>query len=282
MTLQNRFLQVVRSVSVVRSVRVTGWDPVRGATRLRADMMRWGGLRQQWKLLGLFEIDQNHEFYSLTCMMKEGLFAAIQNTISLPTNELSDDDFRSEVTQIHKAFRMQTFAGTVFASLREYLGMTEEEYQQSLCSESCFLQFISNSKSKADFFLTNDKRFFLKTQSKREIQFLLKHLKTYVEHLRRFPHSLLVKFLGVHRIQIPQGQKKYFIVMQSVFYPDERIQARFDIKGCEVSRWTEPAPEGSQVIVVLKDLNFEGQFITLGKDEEVFCVRAPSAGRTLG
>lgn len=45
---------------------------------------RWGGLRQQWKLLGLFEIDQNHEFYGLTCMMKEGLAAAIQNTSSYP------------------------------------------------------------------------------------------------------------------------------------------------------------------------------------------------------
>lgn len=42
---------------------------------------RWGGLRQQWKLLGLFQIDQQHEFYSLTCMMKEGLAAALQNTI---------------------------------------------------------------------------------------------------------------------------------------------------------------------------------------------------------
>lgn len=42
---------------------------------------RWGGLRQQWKLLGLFEIDPQHEFYSLTCMMKEGLAAAIQNTM---------------------------------------------------------------------------------------------------------------------------------------------------------------------------------------------------------
>lgn len=40
---------------------------------------------------------------------------------------------------------------------------------------------------------------------------------------------------------------------------------RYDIKGCEVSRWTEPAPEGSQIIVVFKDLNFEGQYITLGK-----------------
>jgi len=32
-----------------------------------------------------------------------------------------------------------------------------------------------------------------------------------------------------------------------------------------MSRWTDPSPEGSQIIVVLKDLNFEGQFIQLGK-----------------
>ncbi|KAM9338251.1 phosphatidylinositol 4-phosphate 5-kinase-like protein 1 [Symphorus nematophorus] len=227
---------------------------------------RWGGLRQQWKLLGLFEIDQQHEFYSLTCMMKEGLAAATQSTIDKPpTIELSDEDFRLEVTQIHKDFTMETFAGPVFASLRGSLGMTEQEYQQSLCSENCYLQFISNSKSKADFFLTNDKRFFLKTQNKREIKFLLSNLKIYLEHLRKYPHSLLVKFLGVHRIKIPHRRKKYFIVMQSVFYPDDRINARYDIKGCEVSRWTEPAPEGSQIIVVLKDLNFEGQYITLDR-----------------
>lgn len=53
-----------------------------------------------------------------------------------------------------QSFTMETFAGPVFASLRSSLGMTEQEYHQSLCSESCYLQFISNSKSKADFFLT--------------------------------------------------------------------------------------------------------------------------------
>ncbi|TKS84061.1 Phosphatidylinositol 4-phosphate 5-kinase-like protein 1 [Collichthys lucidus] len=227
---------------------------------------RWGGLRQQWKLLGLFEIDQQHEFYSLTCMMKKGLASATQRTIdNAPPNNLSDDDFRSEVTHIHEDFTMETFAGPVFASLRGSLGLTEQEYQQSLCSENCYLQFISNSKSKADFFLTNDKRFFLKTQNKREIKFLLANLKIYMEHLKEYPHSLLVKFLGVHRIKIPHKRKKYFIVMQSVFYPDDRINARYDIKGCEVSRWTEPAPEGSQIIVVFKDLNFEGQYITLDR-----------------
>lgn len=54
----------------------------------------------------------------------------------------------------------------------------------------------------------------------------------------------------------------------SLFVGFDVCFARYDIKGCEVSRWTEPAPEGSQIIVVLKDLNFEGQYITLGKERE--------------
>uniref|UniRef100_A0A671RNL5 Phosphatidylinositol 4-phosphate 5-kinase-like protein 1 n=1 Tax=Sinocyclocheilus anshuiensis TaxID=1608454 RepID=A0A671RNL5_9TELE len=224
---------------------------------------RWGRLRQQWNLLGLFEIDQQHEFYSLTCMMKEGLCAAVQNTIDNPL-PLSEDDYNLEVTQIHKDFRMETYAGPVFVSLRRSLGMKEKEYQQSLSSEGSYLQFISNSKSKADFFLTNDKQFFLKTQSKREVRFLLSNLRIYMEHLEKYPHSLLVKFLGTcYKTLLVFCVQKYFIVMQSVFYPDDRITARYDIKGCEMSRWTDPAPEGSQIIVVLKDLNFEGQFIQL-------------------
>ncbi|XP_051788134.1 phosphatidylinositol 4-phosphate 5-kinase-like protein 1 isoform X2 [Erpetoichthys calabaricus] len=225
-------------------------------------------LRQQWKLLGLFEIDKDHEFYSFTCMLKEGLAAAVQNSIDNPLqNELCEADFKVEVNQVHESFKMRTYAGPVFAHFRQTLGMTEKEYQLSLSSEGFYLQFISNSKSKADFFLTNDKRFFLKTQNKREVKFLLSHLKSYIQHIEKYPHSLLVKFLGVHRIKIPSQGKKYFIVMQSVFYPDERIVARYDIKGCQVSRWTEPNPEGNQVIVVLKDMNFEGKYVSLDQQQ---------------
>ncbi|XP_062272909.1 phosphatidylinositol 4-phosphate 5-kinase-like protein 1 [Scomber scombrus] len=64
--------------------------------------------------------------------------------------------------------------------------------------------------------------------------------------------------------------KKYFIVMQSVFYPDERINIRFDMKGCEVGRWTNPDTGGENVIKVLKDNNFEGQHIELGQEKSWF------------
>ncbi len=32
----------------------------------------------------------------------------------------------------------------------------------------------------------------------------------------------------------------YFVVMVNVFYPDERIERRYDIKGCLVGRFTKP------------------------------------------
>ncbi|XP_046903974.1 phosphatidylinositol 4-phosphate 5-kinase-like protein 1 isoform X1 [Hypomesus transpacificus] len=227
---------------------------------------QWQGLRQRWGMLGLFEIKQDHEFYDLTSVMKEGLHAAVQPSVeNPPPEEPLMEHFESEETQIHKGFEMQTFAGPVFARLRRSLGMTEEEYQASLSSDGCYLQFISNSKSKANFFLTNDKRFFLKTQNHREVTFLLSNLKAYMDHLEKYPHSLMVRFLGVHSLLIPNQTKKYFIVMQSVFYPDERIHTRYDIKGCEVGRWTNQNSGDSHVITVLKDNNFNGKHITLAE-----------------
>ncbi|XP_060155908.1 phosphatidylinositol 4-phosphate 5-kinase-like protein 1 isoform X5 [Globicephala melas] len=115
------------------------------------------------------------------------------------------------------------------------------------------------------WWLGHDQRFFLKTLRRREVRALLAHLPRYVQHLQRHPHSLLARLLGVHSLRVARGKKKYFIIMQSVFYPTGRISERYDIKGCEVSRWVEPAPEGSPLVLVLKDLNFQGKIINLGQ-----------------
>ncbi|KAM7377983.1 hypothetical protein PAMA_013069 [Pampus argenteus] len=239
-------------------------------TSRAARQRRWWRLRQRWRMLGVFEINPEHEFYHLTSMIKEGIRASIQTTMDTPGQDtLTAEQFKAEETQTHEGFEMQTFAAPAFAKLRRSLDITEEKYMNSLCSGDCYLQFVSNSKSKADFFVTNDKRFFLKTQNRREVTFLLSNLQAYMEHLEKYPHSLLVRFLGVHQIVIPNQMKKYFIVMQSVFYPDERINIRYDIKGCEVGRWTNPTLT-QHIIKVLKDNNFEGQHIALGEEKGWF------------
>ncbi|NWJ08715.1 PI5L1 protein, partial [Crypturellus undulatus] len=261
----------------------------------------WLFWQSHWKLLGVFEIDSEHEFYPLTRRLRTGLHAAIQVAIdhppavspcwpspwghrgwaltaSCPQQDVpSEGDCTEVLKQPHEVgavdrcpqrswryhgsqrcptqdFELRTYAAPAFARLRRSLGLREEDYQASLSSRGLYLQFISNSKSSADFFLTHDKRFFLKTQSRREIRFLLSNLPRYLRHLERYPHSLLVRFLGESK-----GTRRAARGSMAA-----RPPRRYDIKGCRVNRWAEPAPEGSPAFVVLKDCNFEGKSIILG------------------
>ncbi|XP_032721831.1 phosphatidylinositol 4-phosphate 5-kinase-like protein 1 isoform X2 [Lontra canadensis] len=222
-------------------------------------------LRDKQARRGLFEIGPGHELHQLTCMMQAGLWAATQVSMDHPpTGPPTEEDFSEVLTQVHEGFEMGTLAGPAFAWLRQSLGLAEEDYQAALGPGGPYLQFLSTSKSKASFFLSHDQRFFLKTQRRREVRALLAHLPRYVQHLQRHPHSLLARLLGVHSLRVARGKKEFFIIMLSVFYPAGRISERYDIKGCEVSRWVEPAPEGSPLVLVLKDLNFQGKTIDLG------------------
>ncbi|GAB5580163.1 phosphatidylinositol 4-phosphate 5-kinase-like protein 1 [Prionailurus iriomotensis] len=220
-------------------------------------------LRDKQARLGLFEIGPGHELHQLTCMMQAGLWAATQVSMDHPPTTTwgppTEEDFSEVLTQVHEGFELGTLAGPAFAWLRHSLGLAEGDYQAALGPGGPYLQFLSTSKSKC-----HDQRFFLKTQRRREVRALLAHLPRYVQHLQRHPHSLLARLLGVHSLRVARGKKKFFIIMQSVFYPAGRISERYDIKGCEVSRWVEPAPEGSPLVLVLKDLNFQGKTIDLG------------------
>ncbi|KAF6126421.1 phosphatidylinositol-4-phosphate 5-kinase like 1 [Phyllostomus discolor] len=224
-----------------------------------------GRLRDKQLRLGLFEISPEHELHRLTCMMQTGLWAATQVSMDHPPGgPPTEEDFSEVLTQAHQGFELGTLAGPAFSWLRHSLGLAEEDYQAALGPGNPYLQFLSTSKSKASFFLSKDQRFFLKTLRRGEVRMLLIHLPRYVQHLQRHPHSLLARLLGVHSLRVGRGKEIYFIIMQSVFYPVGRISERYDIKGCKVSRWVEPAPENSPLVLVLKDLNFEGKTINLG------------------
>uniref|UniRef100_A0A8C3GI76 Phosphatidylinositol-4-phosphate 5-kinase like 1 n=1 Tax=Cairina moschata TaxID=8855 RepID=A0A8C3GI76_CAIMO len=262
---------------------VTGGTP---ASRPRAGGLRLSLRAPQQHKLGLFEIGPEHKFYLLTCRLRAGLRAATQAAIDHPPADTPcDGDCAAVLRQPHEGFELLTYAGPAFARLRRALGLPEELYQAALSSR--YFQFVSNSKSKARFFLTQDKRFFLKTQTKQEMRFLLANLPRYLRHLEAFPHSLLVRLLGAHSIVVPRRRRagapaaalpcpqRYFTVMLSVFFPDEGILERYDIKGCRVDRWAEPASA-----VVLKDLNFEGKSLVLGPRCRATSCRARGRART--
>ncbi|XP_056673112.1 phosphatidylinositol 4-phosphate 5-kinase-like protein 1 [Monodelphis domestica] len=130
-----------------------GWSSsIPGRTSFRQFL--WN-LREKWKLLGLFEIDFNHKYYNLMCMIQMGLSNSSQVSVEQLFKEaLKKADSIPVLHHYHEGFEMETFSAPVFTQFRLSLGLTENDYQNSLSETGPYLQFVSNSKSKAIFFLT--------------------------------------------------------------------------------------------------------------------------------
>ena len=63
------------------------------------------------------------------------------------------------------------------------------------------------------------------------------HFRDYLGHFIKNPHSLIVKIYGVYSIKLEKSKNVFFIIMQSVFYPDVGISGMYDIKGCLAGRY---------------------------------------------
>lgn len=87
----------------------------------------------------------------------------------------------------------------------------------------------------------------LKTISSAEFHKLREVLKDYYDHLVLYPHSLITRFFGLHKIKYnkPLGGKVriYFVIMANVFKTARDIHVRYDLKGSTQGRRTKKTPD---------------------------------------
>mmetsp|Transcript_64850 Transcript_64850/g.141306 ORF Transcript_64850/g.141306 Transcript_64850/m.141306 type:complete len:958 (-) Transcript_64850:126-2999(-) len=102
----------------------------------------------------------------------------------------------------------------------------------------------TNSKSGEFFFFSADKRFIIKTISEHEGEVLFRMMPEYQCHLRRVPRSLIVRYGGLYRAEMPDMGWLYFTVMASVFDPEYPPGEMFDVKG---STFKRKAKQGEKV-----------------------------------
>lgn len=81
---------------------------------------------------------------------------------------------------------------TFFYSQLVFSGLACSE----LCMECCSV-----------FYISHDEQYMIKTVRKEEIKLLLNMLPKYVEHVRKHPATMLLRFFGVHRVRPSQGLK---------------------------------------------------------------------------
>ncbi|KAL5012428.1 hypothetical protein ScPMuIL_010979 [Solemya velum] len=239
----------------------------------------WVRIHKRLTRRGVVDVDIDHHRYEMLGCIQTGIRDLMLNHPLLgPKDDLVPDDYQHVLeSSIHtdsgKTFTFTSYASAVFATIRRSVDVDEEDYLNSIAPKDLpYLEFISNSKSGQDFFLSNNRQYLLKTDRRYCIDFFLSILGDYLQHFQTYPHSLIVKYLGLYSIKMPAERKKYFLVMQSIYYPSERIDERFDIKGCFAGRYQKPNPPGSDVITVLKDQNFaqDEVKIVLGSQKEWF------------
>jgi 1-phosphatidylinositol-4-phosphate 5-kinase len=96
----------------------------------------------------------------------------------------------------------------------------------------------------------------LKTISRTEFIHFRTILKAYYLHLDKYPHSLVTRFFGLHKMKAINGVRIYFVIMANVFSKSLGIDIRFDLKGSTSGRKTNISEGHVDSAVALKDVDF--------------------------
>jgi hypothetical protein len=185
--------------------------------------------------------------------------------------------------------RFIDYAPLVFRKLREEIsGITEDDYLRSVGPEQLFgnmvlgnlsslAELTTEGKGGAFFYYTADSRFMIKTVSRDEKRLLKSILRDYYNHLKANPHSLIVRFYGLHGLRVKmnpilfqQGKYRhdeqiYFVVMGNLFNTPLEVNRRYDLKGSYIGRRTA---DNGDPTVALKDNNFidKGERLLVGPE----------------
>ncbi|KAG2520949.1 hypothetical protein JM18_006109 [Phytophthora kernoviae] len=134
------------------------------------------------------------------------------------------------------------FAPHVFRRLREEAKISSARYRNSFNQTT--MERVSEGKSGAFFYFTEDRKYVVKTLTNEELKFLLSILPQYYTFMKTHPDTFMTRFFGCHGLTM-YGKTVFFVVMQSVFASSLQIHERFDLKGSWVGRIEGRKPTGT-------------------------------------
>ncbi|CAK4663863.1 hypothetical protein LEN26_000627 [Aphanomyces euteiches] len=196
-------------------------------------------------------------------------------------NTTSSNDRRIKYTQVeeiplisgntHDKILFYDYAPHIFRFLRACGGISNASYRNSLHETTN--ERVSEGKSGAFFYFSQDRKYVVKTLTHEELHFLLEILPKYVTFMSANPSTFVTKFFGCHALTM-HGKTVFFIVMQSVFDTRLAIHERFDLKGSWVGRLEGRKTRGTTAIC-----KFCSQEYIIGGSDDQYCNVESSFGQ---
>lgn len=232
------------------------------------------------KFQSQMSIRWGNSHWDLIMNMMIGIQKAVNSLASEISIEIAPHEFMDKhkhkllpVKEKKVTFRFTDYAPLIFQRLRAQFGVSTTDYFHSLGVEKTIQCLMSNEfaslsgqcssgKSGSFFFYSEDGKFMLKTITLKEYRFFRKKLADYYFHMSNYPHSLLTRFYGLHKIT--STKPLYFVVMGNVFETNLEIDKKYDLKGSKYGRRTNPSADKS---IARKDLDFTSK-ISLGHERK--------------
>ncbi|GMM32749.1 1-phosphatidylinositol-4-phosphate 5-kinase [Saccharomycopsis crataegensis] len=228
------------------------------------------------------KVSEGHSNYIMAYNMLTGIRVAVSRCSGI-MKPLKEQDFKAskkltfditgnELTPSSRYdFKFKDYSPNVFRELRELFGLDPADYLVSLTAKYILSEVNSPGKSGSFFYYSRDYKFIIKTIHRSEHITLRRILKSYHQHVRNNPNTLVSQFYGLHRLKMPinfSGQKRkiYFIVMNNLFPANKEIHRTYDLKGSLWKRETLVKEEHKKHKAVLKDQNWlaNNQHMLLG------------------
>lgn len=187
--------------------------------------------------------------------------------ISQDRNNFTNSNFNER----NYSFKFKDYFGYKFSQLRQFYNINEQEYLDSLTSQSLLNELNSPGKSGSFFYFSKDYKYIIKTIHHAEHLHLRKFLNQYINHMLINRHSLICRYYGLYRIKLPTSfskrtniinRKIYLVVMNNVLPPLININTIFDLKGSLTGRLTLTNDGNANIgdndnsKIVKKDLNW--------------------------
>ena len=169
---------------------------------------------------------------------------------------------------------------SVFNMLRDCYGIDPHQYRASFkirnaadIESSGMLEKFTEGKSGSFFYFTRDFKYIIKTVTDDEEKFLQRIAYRYYDHMKNNPNSLIVRFLGLHKVRLAKEQRFItVVVMENIFYNTEqfKMHERYDLKGSKVGRRSvkKTSKIRREYKGTLKDLDLGDKKIHVGADSK--------------
>ncbi|EGC39045.1 hypothetical protein DICPUDRAFT_148173 [Dictyostelium purpureum] len=175
-------------------------------------------------------------------------------TITSPAVTTNKSSTASLTSSLSDNWQFTIFSPKVFKEIRKYYNVDKDFLRtKSIGSPEIsdivkFLEVQTVGRSGSFFYKSEDSKYFIKTIPSSEYNTFTKLFPSYYQHIKKYPNSLLPRFMGVYRLKL-SGASYYssahrdiiFVVMANLFYSEQKleIKEKYDLKGSTIGRYVD-------------------------------------------